>query len=400
MILFIASLILIPLCSHIAGKTAELIKLPSLIGIIGLGMLCNLPNIQLLPSLTLTMAPLAKDFALVVVLFIAGLGISWSQLQSIGKPAVLLSILPATIEGFIIALLSVLLLGMSFIQGSILGFIIAAVSPAVLIPAMVDLMKQKRGVAKAIPQMLLVGASADDTVAITFFTIFLNLQIALTNNQTLNVGNDLLFLVVSIVLSIAFAAILAKLWYYFVQIFPRYPFIHFLCALLLAIAPRYLETTYHLTWLNSLLLVMFLGFFIHHFAPQASQSVIRHLQYIWSIAKYYLFFFVGAAINPYLVGQYFPIALLMLTISLGFRSIGVFISLIGTQLTLKERLFCAIAFLPKATVQAAKSGIPLQYNVPMGDVMQAIAITSILITAPLGAIGIQHFAPKYLDKSS
>ena len=164
-LIVLISLLIIGILAHYCGQLAEYLKLPSLIGMMVLGMVIGPAFLNLVPKTTLTIAPTLKDIALVTVLFIGGLGISLTQMKQIGRPAVLLSAVPATLEGFTIAFMAMLLLNFSFIQGAILGFIIAAVSPAVLIPSMIDLINRRVGQDKAIPQMLLVGSSADDTVA-------------------------------------------------------------------------------------------------------------------------------------------------------------------------------------------------------------------------------------------
>ncbi|MGL4898398.1 MAG: cation:proton antiporter, partial [Cetobacterium sp.] len=162
---------------------------------------------------------------------------------------------------------------------------------------------------------------------------------------------------------------------------------------------RFIENKFHFTLYNSLLTIMSLGFFIRYYQVEKYKEIHKGMNEIWKYGKIYLFTFVGMAINPGLVGGYFFIGLTILTYSLSVRSIGVLIALIGTNLTYKERLFCIIAYLPKATVQSAKAGIPLQMGVVGGEVMQAIAILSVLITAPLGAIGINSTYKKLLKNS-
>ena len=173
--------------ANYSGLIAEKFKLPSLIGMMFFGMIIGPSYLNIVPSQTLEISSIIKDTALVIVLFIGGLGISLSQIKQIGRPAVLLSVIPATLEGFIIAFLSMKFLNFTFIQGAILGFMIAAVSPAVLIPSMVSLINRKVGQDKAIPQMLLVGASADDTIAITLFTTFLGIYLQSSNGENISV---------------------------------------------------------------------------------------------------------------------------------------------------------------------------------------------------------------------
>ena len=208
-ILIILSLILIGFLAHFSGKLAEKLKLPSLIGMILIGMIIGPSFLNLVPKATLNIAPTLKDIALVTVLFIGGLGISLKQMKQIGRPAILLSVVPATLEGLTIAFLATIFLKFTFVQGAILGFIIAAVSPAVLVPSMVDLINRKIGQDKAIPQMLLVGASADDTVAITLFTTFISIYFAGINGESVSIINELISIPLTIIISIFIGWILS-----------------------------------------------------------------------------------------------------------------------------------------------------------------------------------------------
>lgn len=394
------SLILILLASKYISILFEKIQLPGLIGIMLLGMLLG-PNIlNIVPEVTIQSAPFIKDTALVIVLFIAGLGIKVEQMKKIGRPALLLSIIPALFEGITIMILAVQLLDFTYIQGGVLGFIIAAVSPAVLIPSMLKLIQDRYGSDKSIPEMLMVGASADDTVAITCFTMFLNLQIALTAGRTINFWQYLILIPIIIIFAIICGWMLAKitnLWLRYVHL-PKALQIGSVCVLVLGI--RYLENWLHLEWFNSLLIIMVFGFFLLNTNESFATDVKNQLNRFWKYGKNFLFFFVGMVLNPGLIGQYGILALGLLAISLTIRSIGVLLSLIGTNLTWAERLFCVVAYLPKATVQSAKSGVPLQYGIAGAEVMQAIAIMSVLITAPIGAIGIKVLAPICLQKES
>lgn len=210
-LIIIISLILIGILANYSGKLVEFIKFPSLMGMILLGMFIGPSFLNLVPQSTLDISSYIKDIALVTVLFIGGLGISLKQMKQIGRPAILLSIIPALLEGLTIAFLSTLFLDFTFIQGAILGFIIAAVSPAVLVPSMVDLIKRKVGQDKAIPQMLLVGASADDTIAITLFTTFLGIYMSRINGQSISIAGELLSIPITIFISIFIGWLLAFL---------------------------------------------------------------------------------------------------------------------------------------------------------------------------------------------
>lgn len=393
----VISLILIGILSNYSGKLAEKVKLPSLIGMIIIGMLIGPSILNLVPKSTIDIAPLIKDIGLVTILFIGGIGISVSQIKQIGRPAVLLSTVPATLEGFTIAFLSTILLDFTFVQGAILGFIIAAVSPAVLIPSMVSLIDRKVGQDKAIPQMLLVGASADDTVAITLFTTFLGIYMQSQSGKSTSFIFELILIPLTILLSIGAGFIISKITKSFIEKIKN-KYMKVFLVFLVCLAMRFIEKNLHVEVFNSLLTIMIYGFFIRNYMTDSYKVILDSMNAMWKVGKLYLFVFVGMAINPNLVGEYFLIGLVILTCSLFIRSIGVLISLIGTNLTKKERIFCIIAYLPKATVQSAKAAIPLQMGVIGGEIMQAIAILSVLITAPIGAIGIKLTSDKFLHK--
>lgn len=396
LIIVLVRLVIIGILAHYSGKLVEYIKLPSLIGMMLIGMLIGPSFLNLVPDATLTIAPTLKDIALVTVLFIGGLGISVAQMKQIGRPAILLSAIPATLEGFTIALMAMLFLKFSFIQGAILGFIIAAVSPAVLIPSMIDLINRKVGQDKAIPQMLLVGASADDTIAITLFTTFLGIYMQTTSGEAISIPMQLLMIPLTIIISVAVGFIVYKLSKPIIEKISS-SIGKVIVAFGLCLLMRAIEKYFHLEIFNSLLTVMIYGFFIRNYVVDSSQMILNQMNRIWKTGKLYLFAFVGMAINPTLVGEFFLIGCGILAISLSVRSIGVLISLIGTNLSFKERIFCVIAYLPKATVQSAKAAIPMQMGVAGGEIMQAIAILSVLITAPIGAIGIKLTSDRLLQ---
>ena len=395
--IIVLSLLIIGILANYSGLIAEKLKLPSLIGMMIVGMLIGPSYLNLVPQGTLEISSTIKDVALVTVLFIGGLGISLEQIKQIGRPAVLLSVVPATLEGFVIAFLSMKFLGFTFIQGAILGFIIAAVSPAVLIPSMISLIDRKVGQDKAIPQMLLVGASADDTIAITLFTTFLGVYLQNQKGESISIVSQLISIPISIFASILVAFLLFKISEFALRKVKN-DYIKVVVVFIISLMMRYVEKTTHTQYFNSLLAVMIYGFFIRNYMKESAQFILDKINNIWKYGKLYLFSFVGMAINPTLVGEYIYVGLFMLTISLSFRSVGVLLALMGTNLNLKERIFCVIAYLPKATVQSAKSSIPLQMGVAGGEIMQAIAILSVLVTAPLGAIGIKLTSDKLLNR--
>ena len=244
-VVILISLILIGILANYSGKLVEFIKLPSLIGMILLGMIVGPSFLNLVPQSTLNISPYIKDIALVTVLFIGGLGISINQMKQIGRPAVFLSIIPATLEGLTIAFLSMIFLNFTFVQGAILGFIIAAVSPAVLVPSMVDLIKRKIGQDKAIPQMLLVGASADDTVAITLFTTFLGIYMSSNNGQSISIASELFSIPITIISSIFIGWLLAFLTKKLLKVI-KFNALRVIIAFIVCLLIRLVENTFHL----------------------------------------------------------------------------------------------------------------------------------------------------------
>lgn len=388
----LVTLIIIGFVSNYVGKLFEKIKLPSLIGMMIFGMIVGPSFLDIISDDVLNISPTIKDISLVTVLFIGGLGISLEQMKKIGKPAILLSVVPATLEGFAIAILSMIFLDFTFVQGAILGFIIAAVSPAVLIPSMVSLIDKKIGQDKAIPQLLLVGASADDTVAITLFTTFLGIYMSEGEFSFLS---SIISIPITILFSIGVSILIFKLTKTII-LKVKNNFLKVFIAFFTILSMRFIEKNLHISIFNSLFSVMVYGFLIRNYLVDSSKFILDKMNYIWKYGKLYLFTFVGMAIDPKLVGKYFFIGLIILIISLSVRSLGVLISLRNTNLNNKEKLFCIIAYLPKATVQSAKSSVPLQMGVVGGEIMQAIAIFSVLLTAPIGSILIKLTSKRLL----
>ncbi|ADO84280.1 cation:proton antiporter [Ilyobacter polytropus] len=389
------SLAILLIGGHYAGKIAEKMKLPKLMGMIIFGCIVGPAYLNQIDSLTLHMSKELKSIALVTVLITGGLGISTEQLKKMGRPALLLSFIPAGLEGFAVAFAAMKLFGFTFIQGGILGFIISAVSPAVLIPSMVDLISRGIGQRKAIPQMMLAGGSADDSIAIALFTTFMSLYLGSSSG----IASNLLLVPVSIVLGV-FSGIAAALLLKFLCKITKNPITHCFLVLATGVGMRVLEELKILK-INSLIGVMVMGFVISNYCEEElGTSLKQTLGKVWQVGQIYLFTLVGTAINPTLIGNLLIPGTLAIMSALVIRSIGTWISLIGTDLTYKERLFCVIAYLPKATVQSAKAGVPLQMGVVGGELIQAVSILSVLITAPIGAIGIKLTAIPLLEPES
>lgn len=386
----LSSFVILLVGGYIFGEIFGKLQLPKLIGMIVFGCLANVYLGWIDPA-AIEIGKNLKSMALVIVLLIGGFGIKSEQIKKVGRPAVLLSAIPASLEGFTVAYIAMKLLGFSFVQGGILGFIIAAVSPAVLVPNMVDLINRRLGEKKAIPQMLLTGASADDSIAIAMFTSFLGIYFG-----SGNIGRNLLNIPLAIATGLAVGVAMGVIGG---NISKHIRNDHMKAVVLaaLAICMRMVEQHYHTAFFNSLIAVMTMGYVVTNYFAEEAKKIIHGLKKAWIIGSIYLFTLVGTAIDPRLAGDLFLTGLGIVSISLFVRSIGVLLSLIGTNLNWKERAFCVIAYLPKATVQSAKAGIPLQMGVAGGEIIQALSIIAVLITAPIGAIGIKLTAHRFLE---
>lgn len=385
------SFVILYVGGYYSGKLVRKIHLPPLMGMIAFGCIANV-YLGVIDPEAMEIGKYLKNIALVIVLLIGGLGIKFDQIKKVGRPAVLLSVIPAFLEGMTIAFISMKVFGFSFIQGGILGFIIAAVSPAVLVPAMVDLITRRMGEKKAIPQMLLTGASADDSIAIALFTSFLSFYFGKGN-----IAGNLIKVPIAVITGILVGTLFGFVCGEISKLIKN-RWIGSLLIAFTAISMRLTEEHFHLETFNSLLGVMTLGFVIANFFPHILIELTDHLKRAWAFGAIFLFTLVGGAINPKLIGSVFLTGTFVIFISLFVRSLGVLISLIGTNLNAKERAFCVIAYLPKATVQSAKAGIPLQMGVAGGELIQALSILAVVITAPIGAIGIKLTADRFLEK--
>lgn len=390
-----ASLAIIILLGMPANKLFEKLKVPGLLGMLLLGVFIGPYGFNLLDSDLINASADLRKIALIIILLRAGLGINKNDLKKIGNTALKMSCIPGLIEGFFIAFASIKLLDFTLIQGGILGFIIAAVSPAVVVPSMLNLIENKLGVNKGIPTLILAGASIDDVFAITIFSAFLGLY----SGTHKDIGIQLLNIPISIILGIILGAIIG---YILVIVFKKNHIRDTKKVLLiigLSIILTELEANLNTKIeIASLLGVMTIGFIIVEKMPNVGKRLSLKFNKIWVFAEILLFVLVGAQVNISVAIKAGGVGILVILIGLIGRSIGVYLSLIGTDLNPKERVFCVISYIPKATVQAAMGAVPLSFGVASGEVILAIAVLSILITAPLGAIGISLSAEKFLTK--
>ena len=376
-----------------ANMVFEKLKMPGFLGMLILGVIIGPYGFNLLQSEIMNISEDLRKIALIIILLRAGFGIRRSDLRKVGATALKMSCIPGLIEGFVIAFASTKLLGFSFIQGGLLGFIIAAVSPAVIVPQMLKFLEKGIGTNKGIPTLILAGASIDDVFAITIFSTFLGLY----SGGNVNIGVKILGIPISIILGILAGAIVG---FVMIWLFKKYN-IRDTKKVLLIIGSAIMLTTLESALKNKiefagLLGVMTIGFIIIEKIPNVGTRLSTKLNKIWVFAEIFLFVLVGAQVNIKVALDAGAIGILVIVIGLLGRSIGVIISLLGTNLNWKERFFCVISYIPKATVQAAMGAIPLSFGVKSGDIILAISVLSIIITAPLGALAINTSATKLL----
>jgi NhaP-type Na+/H+ or K+/H+ antiporter len=388
------SLGIIILLGLLANVLFSKLKLPGLLGMLILGIVLGPYGFDLLQTDILNVSADFRKIALIIILLRAGMGISRDDLKKVGSTAIKMSCIPGIIEGFFIAFACTRFFGFSFIQGGILGFIIAAVSPAVVVPQMLSFMERKLGTNKGIPTIILAGASIDDVFAITIFSTFLGLY----SGKHINIGVKLLEIPISIFLGIAAGAIIG---FIMIWVFNKYH-IRDTKKVLLILGAAILLTALESLLKNkievaALLGVMTIGFIILEKQPEVGKRLAMKLNKIWIFAEILLFVLVGAQVNVDVALEAGMKGIIIILIGLIGRSLGVLISVLGTELNWKERWFCIIAYIPKATVQAAMGAIPLSLGVASGDVILAVAVLSILVTAPLGAVAISFFAPRLLQ---
>lgn len=390
------SIALIVLLSLMLAKIMQMIKIPSIIGLLMTGIILGPFVLNLIDGRILEISGELRQIALIVILLRAGLSLKLEDLKRIGRPALLMAFLPATFELLGVVILGQLLFNLTLLESAILGTILAAVSPAVVVPRMLKLMKSGYGKEKRIPHLILAGASLDDVYVIILFTSFL---------QSFLQGDFSLSMIYQIPLSVILGIGLGLLiGYLSVKFFKKFHMRDTIKVLVLfAVSFLFIvleENIKPSVYISGLLAVMTLGGMIHHKYPILANRLVVKFEKIWVIAEIMLFVLVGAAVNLSVVPSVGFKALILILGALIFRTIGVFISLLKTKLLLKEKLFISIAYIPKATVQAAIGAIPLSLGLDAGYLMLTIAVLAILITAPLGAIGIDLLAPRLLKQEN
>ncbi|HBN95378.1 MAG TPA: potassium transporter [Firmicutes bacterium] len=389
----LVSLSLLLVLGLLAGKVVELWRLPGLLGMLLVGILLGPYVFDVLDPDLLQISQDLRSLALIVILLRAGLGLKRENLAQVGSAALRLSCIPCILEGTTVMVLARWLLSLTWPEAGMLGFIIAAVSPAVVVPGMLNIKELGYGEDKQISTLIMAGASVDDVIAITLFTFFLGLGIQGEANVVLELGKIPLSISAGIAGGLLVAILLLKM-YSFKPLTTRNTE---KLLLLLSLAILYFEVGEHLG-IASLLGVMTIGLVMVEKRQDSANQFSQKLARVWIFAQVILFTLVGAEVNIGVAVQAGLIGALIIGIGLIGRSLGVWIATLGTNLNGRERLFCMIAYIPKATVQAAIGALPLAAGIEAGSIILAIAVLSILITAPLGAIGIKVGAPILLQK--
>lgn len=374
------------------------LRLPGIIGMLITGIVLGPYVLDLLDPSILSVSSDLRQMALIIILLKAGLSLDLSDLKRVGRPAIMMSCVPASCEILAFFLLAPSLLGVTRIEAAVMGAVLAAVSPAVVVPRMVRLMDEKYGTEKSIPQLILAGASCDDIFVIVLFSTFSGMAQGGHANVV-----DFVNIPVSIVLGIALGAAAG----FVLSVFFETSYAHKHCVrnsvkVIIVLGVSFLLMAVE-TWLkgmvsvSGLLAVVSMACVIRiRCVPQVTARLSEKFGKLWLAAEVILFVLVGAAVDIRYTLEAGIAAVAMIFAALILRGIGVSLCLIKTPLSFKERLFCIIAYLPKATVQAAIGSVPLAMGLPCGKIVLSVAVLAILITAPLGAIGIDSAYKKLL----
>lgn len=388
------SIAMILLMGMFMGWICKKIHLPSLTGMIFTGIILGPYFLNMIDSSLLNISSELRKIALIIILTRAGLSLDLNDLKRVGHPAILMCFVPACFEIMGMIILAPKLLGISILDAAIMGTVVGAVSPAVIVPKMLKLMEEGYGVRHSIPQLILAGASVDDVFVIVMFTAFTGLA----------QGNDVSIrsfvnIPVSILLGIvtgAFIGILLAYYFKKVHIRDTSKVVIILCLSFILVTFEDRFST--ILPFASLIAVMAIGIALQKKREVVAKRLSVKFNKLWVVAEIVLFVLVGATVDiKYAVSAGVLSVILILGV-LMFRMLGVFLCLLKTKLTMRERMFCMIAYTPKATVQAALGGVPLAMGLSCGNIVLTIAVVAILITAPLGAFCIDFAYKKLLIK--
>lgn len=390
----LTSIAMILLLGLLIGWIFSKLRLPSLLGMVAVGIILSPHALDLIDESILGISSELRQIALVIILTRAGLSLDISDLKKVGKPAALMSFVPACVEILGTVILAPLLLGVTILEAAIMGSVIAAVSPAVVVPRMIRLIEEGYGTNKKIPQMILAGASVDDVFVIVVFTVFT----ALASTGEVSV-TSFTKIPISIVLGIILGGCIGMLLVMFFKKCHMRDSIKIL--IILSVSFLILEVENILQGyvpVSGLLAIMSMGIIIKQKYDVLALRLSAKYNKLWLGAEVFLFVLVGATVNLRYVASAGISAILLILLALLFRMVGVAVSLLKTDLSKRERLFCMVAYTPKATVQAAIGAIPLSMGLECGNMVLTVAVLSILITAPFGAICVDNLYKKLLVK--
>ena len=388
------SISLILILGMFMGWICQKMKLPALLGMLITGIILGPYGLNLLDGSILGISAELRKIALIIILTRAGLGLDLSGLKKIGRPAVLMCFVPASFELLGMILLAPKLMGLSVLEAAVMGAVLAAVSPAVVVPRMVKLMDEGYGVKEGIPQLILAGASVDDVYVIVLFSTFVGMMQGEGASilQFVNIPVSIFF---GIAIGLFLGVLLA---YFFKKVHIRDTskvLIILSISFLLVVIEDKLTTA--ITF-SSLIAVMFIGIGLQKKREAVAKRLSVKYGKLWVAAEVFLFVLVGATVNIEYLGKVGAKAFVVIIGALIFRMFGVFVCLLGTNLKRKEQLFAMMAYTPKATVQAAIGGIPLALGLACGDTVLTVAVLAIVFTAPLGAFAIDLSYKKLLNK--
>lgn len=370
------------------------IRLPSLLGMLVTGIILGPYVTNLLDNSILGISIELRKIALIVILTRAGLGLDLSGLKKIGRPAVLMCFIPASFELIGMILLAPKLMGLTMLEAAIMGAVLAAVSPAVVVPRMVKLMDEGYGVEEGIPQLILAGASVDDVYVIVLFSTFVGMMQG-KGASIISFINIPVSIFLGIMIGILLGLLLAD---FFKKIHIRDTskvLIILSITFLLVVIEDKLTTV--ITF-SALVTVMFIGIGLQRKNKTVAERLSIKYGKLWVAAEIFLFVLVGATVNIGYIGKVGVKAIIVIVGALIFRMLGVFVCLLGTRIKGKEKLFAMVAYTPKATVQAAIGGIPLALGFSCGDTVLTVAVLAIVFTAPIGAFAIDLSYKKLLQR--
>lgn len=389
------SIALIMLIGMSTGWVCRKVKLPGLLGMLFTGIILGPYVLNMLDSSILLVSADIRKIALVIILTRAGLTLNLEDLKKVGRPAFLMCFVPATFEMIGMIILAPRLLDVSLIEAAVIGAVVAAVSPAVVVPEMIKIMEDGYGTKQGIPQLILAGASVDDVYVIVMFTAFTSLAQG-SNVSVMSLVNIPVSIIFGIIIGIIIGKALAVVWRK-VHIRDTVKAAIFLSvALLLVDIEVSLNTPITFA---SLISVMFIGIALKKDRPEVAFRLSQKYNKMWVWAEVMLFVLVGATVDIGYVAYAGVSSIVIIIGALIFRMAGVALCMAGTKLKLKERAFCMLAYTPKATVQAAIGGVPLSMGLACGNTVLTVAVLAIIITAPLGAFAIDMTYRKLLKKS-